>query len=270
MISIRRVASGVRALFLALLLAACSNPDESRPIEVLFYVDGLSGTRFAVDGLQAANSVAHRLPDRTFEVPFFFVMENARQFDDGDGIRACFRTFADETAPLTIFRYFGTNLQRRVTLSPGQCFGPGYDPDDPPDCDDFVCAIADPSQNFGPEVRFEICVDRNDCTCRETAENAPGCAPGPTPVPENIAFTASVGDFDATNITTCFIPEASASFCTTASIFYLENPFDRVQGIFTKLGGQNDDVDLKADLYIDDDLRTSKSGGGDLVIDEGL
>jgi hypothetical protein len=257
----RRAIPVLAMLPLALLLAACGSNDETRPIEVLFYVDGLSGTRFAVDGIQAANG-DHHLPGRTFEVPYFFVLENAQHFKTGAGIRGCFRTFADETAPITVFLYFGTALQQRVVLQPGQCYGPGYDPQDPPDCDEFVnpCTVTADIDMPEPEVRFEICTHTGDGVCLDS----------PATGPANVAFSSSIGDFDATNITTCLVPEAAVSACTTPSIFYLEDPADRIQGIFTKLGGQNPDVDLQADLYVGGNLRTSTTEHGDVVIDEDI
>jgi hypothetical protein len=259
MSEIRRVATVLALLPLALLFAACGNNDETRPIEVLFYVDGLSGTRFAVDGIQAANG-DHRLPGRTFEAPYFFVLENARHFGTGPGIRGCFRTFADESAPITVFLYFGTALQQRVVLQPGQCYGPGYDPQNPPDCDEFVnpCTVTADIDMREPEVRFEICTRTGDELCIDA----------PATGPANIAFSASIGDFDATNITTCVVEEAATSACTTPSIFYLEDPADRIQGIFTKLGGQNPDVNLQADVYVGGNLRTSETNDDDVVIDE--
>jgi hypothetical protein len=258
MLDLKRVGSAVRTFALALLLAACGSSDESRPIEVIFYVDGLSGTRFAVDSIQARNA-DHRLPGRTFEAPFFFVLENALQFDSEEGIRGCFRTFADEPAPITIFVYYGTLFQQRVVLQPGQCYGPGYDPQNPPDCEQFTCALVDVDVP-GPEVRFEVCPNTGTTRCQDAP--ATGVA--------NIAFTASIGDFDATNITTCSIPEAAASFCTTPSIFYLENPADRLQGIFTKLAGQNPNVFLQADVYVGGNFRTSETNDHDVIIDEEL
>src|SRR5262249_1340447 len=157
------------------------------------------GARFMVDGLQAANA-DHKLPGRTFEAPYFFVMENARQFKaPSAGIRGCFRTLPDETSPITIFLFYGTALQQRVTLQPGQCFGPRSDPRDPPDCADFVtpCAATDPMVT-SHEIRFEVC----------TSTGTGSCIDAPATGPANVGFTASTGDFDATNITNCAIPEA--------------------------------------------------------------
>jgi hypothetical protein len=150
-----------------------------------------------------------------------------------------------------------------VVLQPGQCYGPGYDPQNPPDCADFVnpCDQTDDIDITSPEVRFEICVHNPNGLCSDAA---------PPTGPANIGFTGSTGDFDATTITSCAVPEAAASFCTTPSIFYLEDPVDRVQGIFTKLSNQNRDVDLQADLFVNGNLRDSKTDHGDIVIDEGL
>lgn len=265
MLDLKRVASAVRTFTLALLLAACGSSDESRPIEVIFYVDGLSGTRFAVDAIQARNA-DHRFPTgRTFEAPFFFVLENALQFESGQGIRGCFRTLPGEAAPITIFLYYGTVFQQRVTLQPGQCYGPGDDPQNPPSCEEFdsrdsACDFTGDITVPAPEVRFEVCVNTGSTLC----QNAPATGIA------NLAFTASIGDFDATNITTCSVPEAAASFCTTPSIFYLENPADRLQGIFTKLAGQNPNFFLQADVYVGGDFLTSETNDHDVIIDEAL
>jgi hypothetical protein len=276
MVMPRRAAHSVAILSLALLIA-CGSTDETRPIEVLFYVDALSGTRFMVDGFQAQNA-DHRLPGRTFEAPHFFVLENARQFQPPQrGVRGCFRTLPDcrsvepsdpcETAPITIFLFYGTVLQERVTLQPGQCYGPDDDPQNPPDCDapDFAtsCPANDPNIVLsGPEVRFELCTST-------AAESVP-CVDAPASGPANVAFSANIGDFDASNFTTCSVPEAAISFCTTPAIFFLENPADRVQGIFAKLFNQNPNVSLHADLYVDGRIHTSQASDGDVIIDEGL
>jgi hypothetical protein len=191
------------------------------------------------------------------------VLENARHFRAGPGIRGCFRTFAEETAPITIFLYFGTALQQRVVLQPGQCYGPGYDPQDPPDCTEFVnpCTITADIDMREPEVRFEVCTRTDSRTL---------CVDAPATGPANVAFSASLGDFDVTNITTCAVPEAASSACTTPSIFYLEDPADRIQGIFSKLGGQNPDVGMQTDLYVGGNLRTSQTDSGEVIIDEPL
>lgn len=254
-----RIIRIIAALCSLPLLGSCGDPDQSRPVEVIFYVDGLSGTRFAVDGLQARNG-NHPPPRPSFEVPFFFVLENAQQFTSGDGIRGCFRTFADETAPITVYLYYGTAFQRRVVLQPGQCYGPGYDPQNPPDCASFVNNCTDTSDiNLSPEVRFELCP-------RDPNSPDMPCADAPAVGPANLVFTASVGDFDATSNTACLVPEAAVSSCTTPSIFYLEDP-NRVQGIFTKLNDQNNDFHLQADAYVRGNLRTSESDDDNVVID---
>jgi hypothetical protein len=259
MINSSRIAASVVALSSLCLFGACGTTDESRPIEVIYYVSGQSGTRFAVDGIQAANG-NHPGARPSFEAPFFFVLENARQFSTGDPIRGCFRTFDNETAAITVYLYFGTQFQRSVVLQPGQCYGPGYDPQNPPDCDDFASNCSDPTGiDDSPEVRFEICP--HDPNGPDTP-----CANAPADGPANLVFSASVGDFDATNITTCLVPEAAVTACATPAIFYLEDP-NRVQGIFNKANDRNNDFQLQADAYVGGNLRTSQKDDDNVVID---
>lgn len=267
---------------LGLLLAACgeSGSRATHPVEVLIQVSGIQGTAFTVSGLSAANA-AHDLaaamtcisddPGKrqscrsdadcpgstcapTFVTPRLFVLENAYQ-----PVRGTFRNI-DPRNPVRIDLVAGT-FSHSGDLQSGQ-----------------YCVI-------GTDV---ACIPTDPCVLSLPASE-PGalptptpCQPTPTPVRSSgqevrfevysvdsttsLAFTASLGDLTATNLTSCAISPIAGS-CQTPTTFFVEDAEGTASGIFTKIAYQNRDVAMQVDLYIDgtlvDSERTKSSDDSD-------
>lgn len=252
--------------------ASCgeSGSREVQPVEVLLRVSGIQGTAFTVNGLVAANA-AHDLADAraclgsptdtalacrtsgdcagapcepTFTTPQLFVFENAFQ-----PLRGTFRNL-DPVNPIRIDIVAGT-FSHAGELPPGQ------------------------SCTFGTDLE---CIPATPCP----DETASACAPAPTPVGPvgrearfevysldeglTIAFSAAIGDLAGSHQTTCAITPIAPT-CQTPATFFLEEPSGSASGVFTKLAGQNINVRMRADLYIDglfvDYAETSPGDGSD-------
>jgi len=209
-----------------------SGERETRPIEVLFSVSRPSGLDFEVLALQAQNA-DHRFEGRSFETPHLFVMENATQ-----PVRGMFRNLDPEN-PLTVELIFGTDLVSRQEIPPGACctVEPGADCSSATETCEPIEAMP-----MRREIRFEV------FSLSAVA---------------NIGFSATIGDQFATNITSCSL---DGYVCTTPATFYIEDAQEVVSGVFTKFSNQDPTVVLQADLYVDDQLRDTDSGKGDLVV----
>jgi len=217
-------------------LLACGESGErpSRPIEVIYYVSGVSGTKFQVkgpegEGFQAANA-NHPLGDREFESPMFFVMENAFE-----PVSAVFRVPEDQLNPITVSLLLGNVLRKTTEIRPGSSATVSEGTPDP--------------VVTGPDVRFEV-------------TSAAG--------PKHVGFDVTIGDLYASNYTNCNIRQVAAELCSTPAIFFLEDARDQVTGIFAKFSGQDPDAALQADLFLNGTLAQSSSGTGTIIIDEDL
>ena len=217
------------AVVLSCLACGKSGDRPTRPIEVIYYVSGVSGTRFQVEQLQAANA-DHRLPDRELKAPSFIVMENALQ-----PVSAVFRNAEGQLDPITVSLFLGNVLRRTVEIAPGTSATVGE---------------GTPVPNvIGPDVRFEI---------------------SSTTGPENVGFDVSIGDLYDTNVTNCNIRPVAVEFCSTPAMFFLEDARETITGIFTKLGGQDEDAVFKVDLFVNGAFVESGSGRDDVVIEHDL
>jgi hypothetical protein len=236
-----------------------SGSRDQRPIEVIYYVTGVSGTRFQVEGFQAANA-DHDLRGREFRTPHFFVLENALQFElPAQPIRGTFQAIDDT---IQVFVLFGTQLQERsIELAPGQrATFPCDDLDvDTGECRDGNIPPPTPAPR-GPEIRFEICT-----AAAEGSVDTP-CSDLDPPVPPNLAFDVTVGDINGTNVTVCSITAAAVQTCRTATTLFLENPKERVTGVFQKLAGENRDARLRAEIYVNGRLADSDVSRQDAII----
>lgn len=228
-----------RSILSAVALAVCwvtlaggcggSGTRETQPIEVIFFVDGPEGARFRVEAIHAANA-DHRFGEREFAAPHFFVLENARQ-----PVRGWFEPLDDPIrvtvalgAPTTAL---GSEGETR-TISPGD--------------EDRSVGTGHPSpEPSGPEVRFEVTAGDDGA---------------------HVGFTATVGDRNATVITSCVLPPAIAPNCFTPATFFIENPRGTVSGLFTKFASENPDIAIRADLIVDGSLRDTDSGRQDAVV----
>jgi len=222
---------------LALLLAcvACgeSGQRETRPIEVLFFVDGPSGTPFRVTALQAANA-DHSFGDQVFETPYFFVLENSFQPVSG--------TFEALEDPISVTFALGSPTSALGQEGETKTIVPGG-------LDNSVGAGQPDPRVRGHEARFDV-------------TSIAG--------PINVGFTATLGDQKGTNITTCALPNDVAQSCMTPTTFFLENPQTTLSGVFTKLFGESPDAELKVELFLDGKLVRTATGTGDVILSKDL
>jgi hypothetical protein len=249
------------AVAVGLIGAACdeSGSRPTRPIEVLYYVSGVQGLPFQVlaepvpacgegAGIQAANA-DHRFGERIFRVPHLFVLENARQ-----PVRAVFVNVDDSVDPADAMRvdlFFGLNLQAtEADVAPGECATVAGDPLNPPD-----------PQVRPPEVRIEVC-SRPPSGNR----NAPCDSDEPD---AGVAFFASLGDIKASNLTSCQILPVAES-CRTTATFFIEDARQIVSAVFSKLGGQDPDTILRAELYVDGNLKDVDTSSGTVIVQQDL
>ncbi len=209
-----------------------SGQRETLPIEVIFYVSGVSGTTFRVESLQAANA-DHRFGDREFRTPYFFVMENAFQPVSGS-----FFLPADQPAPITVNLFLGNILRKTVDIQPGTSAP--------------VSEGTPAPKPTGREVRFDV-------TSVAGAAN----------IGFDVTL-GSVGEQHATIFTNCDVRQVAAEFCSTPATFFLEDPRDQVTGDFTKLPGQDADSVFKVDFFLDGRLLRSGSDNEEVAINEFL
>jgi hypothetical protein len=177
-----------------------------------------------------AANARYEFGDRVFAAPHFFVLENAFQ-----PVRA---TIEAVNEPVTTSLFLGAGVEglvASVTIPPG--------------VSDTI-GTGDPEPRVeGPQARFEV-------------TSAGG--------PANIAFTATLGDQTAANVTACVLIPDVATSCLTPALFFIQNVQETVSGVFRKLSGESPDARLRVDLFIDDELVDSDSGSGDVVVSEDL
>lgn len=227
----------VRRALLAAALCLCvacgeSGTREAQPVEVTFSALRPGGASFEVPVIQTANG-DHRLVGRAFQSPHLFVLENGEQ-----PVKGVFKN-RDPQLPLVVELNFGLTLVSRQEIPPGVCciVAPGAN-----------CATAtETCEELEPlpmrhEVRFEVF----------------------TPLsPSGTAFSATIGDEKATNITACAL---GSDVCTTPATFFLEEAEGRVSGVFTKLAGQDPATVFRVELYVDGHLKDSGSGTQNVVV----
>ena len=97
-----------------------------------------------------------------------------------------------------------------------------------------------------PRVRFEVCSPLGD---------ASECDGGPT----GRTFTGNIGDAFISHLLSQLDSNDAA---TTPAVIFLENPRDRVSGIFRGIAEQR----LRGELYIDDDFVDSSISDADVVL----
>lgn len=238
-----------------LFVAACgkSGSRETRPIEVLYQVSGVSGTRFRIlppeearpecpTGDLVARNAVHRFGDRVFRTPHLFILENAFQPTSGT-----FELLADETNPILITLFLGTDLIRAPDdVDPGECVD--------------VATVGDLDPEPNREFRVEICGSIGDppegARCGDFDDDF-------------IGFFLSVGDSRGSNISTCNLRDVADS-CRTPATLFVEEPRDRIDAIFDTFSEENRDAVLTVELYIDDELVDSSRGRRNVQVSKDL
>ncbi len=273
----------------ALALTSCGNAsNDSHPIELLYFVQGPTGTPFeVVDADNNADCMAesrgqisglvpsagfgfqsgdttHTLPGR-FVAPHYFVIENERQ-----PTRAVLRNLGE--VPLTVLQQRGlaspaTTLETRI-IPPGECRSISTFSDEEEKLG------TSQSSNLAPEYRVEVCGFAGDTKVPNDFECADIAPRGPTEFDEEdkplidigAAFFATLGDLDVSFLTRCLQLENSEQVsCRTPATFYLFNPRDLIGIAMTQISGGVPSF-LQVDLYRGDNLIGSNRGSGDVFI----
>lgn len=133
------------------------------------------------------------------------------------------------------------------------------------------CARVDLARNEGPlalapagkAVRFELCsplVGADDCTVYDDAAD----------INDNDkwsrAYDGTIGDARISNIIGQIDNKQPPEIITTPTVIFLEKPEDNVSGIFR---GVTDQL-LKAQLFIDGNLKNSKTDESDIILSEDI
>jgi hypothetical protein len=244
------------ALFAAVACAGCgkSGSGDYRPIEVLFFVSGPSGTQFQMaaepqpdcgsdgTGIQDANG-DHQFGDRVFHTPHLFVLENALQ-----PVRGVFQVPPENQIGIGIDLFLGPSVEMATSgeIDPGACATVGTDTEN----------TLEPVVT-GPEIRVEVCAasDQSGASI-PCAENT---------ADPNIAFFATIGDIRGTNVTSCTLLPVAES-CRTPATFFLENPKESVSAVFSKLGDQDRDAVLRAELYVSERLKDTQTSRQNVIV----
>jgi hypothetical protein len=277
------------SLALVALTNACGDsPDDSRPVEFLYFVQGPTGARFEVVGpddnadcmAPSRQQVTGLIPSMgygfqsadathqvsgTFQAPHYFVFENERQ-----PTRGVFRNLG--ALPLTVLQLRGvappgTTLETR-TIPPGECRSVStFD-----DAEEMV-GLAGPAAP-DDEFRLEVCSFAaatrlpDGFRCHHLAPRGPTelDADGNLLLDAGAAFLGSIGDLTASFLTQCLQLENSERVqCLTPATFYLHEPQDQVSAAMTRLGNQPDSF-LQVDLFRGDRLLASDRGARDAVV----
>ena len=82
----------------------------------------------------------------------------------------------------------------------------------------------------------------------------------------NIAFFATLGDLENTNVTNCLIPPVATS-CSTPATFFIQNPLDSVTVVTSKFAGQDPNSVMRLELFLDDVLVDADDGTDDLIVE---
>ena len=282
-----------RSVFLPVVvfaaLASCGDsPVDNRPIEILYFVQGPTGTRFSIVGpeenddcmaesldqpaglvpsagfgFQSADAT-HVLPG-VFVAPHFFVLENERQ-----PTRAVFRNLG--SAPLTVLQLRGlappgTTVELR-RIPPGECRSVSTFDDAREIAGDFIPTEPD------DEFRFEVCSftagtqlpDGFECQDLAPRGSVERDDEGNLLFDAGISFLATLGDLTASFLTQCLGPEGTERVgCRTPSTFYLNAPRDQISAAMTQLPNQPSSF-MQLDLYRGDRLLDSNRGGNDVFV----
>ncbi len=228
----RFAAATAAALLLGAASCGTSGSITPRPVETLIYVSGGPSLNFGFPatadpdacgsdgtGIQSPNA-NHQFPDRVFQTPHLFVLENIRQ-----PVRAVIQNL--DSAPIRVDIYLGQIPQNsNVIINPGECQAVVTNAALP-----LPTPIPTPG-SFGAEIRVEVCA-----TIPLTTRCVP--APGmPPPLDRNLAYFATIGDVAASNITNCILSPILDA-CRSPSTFFLENPKDQVDAVMSVNPGQN-------------------------------
>jgi len=278
----------------ALSLASCGGQtEEGRPIEILYFVKGPSGTKFEIVGAgdnldctaesteQASGRIRSRgfgfqssdashVLDGTFRAPHFFILENETQ-----PTRAVFRNLGD--ASLTVLRLLGaaggSTLLTNHTIAPGECISISNFPDA-----DETAGSGSPPFDLAEDFRIEVCsfakatVLPDDFRCQDLPPRGTTDtdADGGVLLDIGASFLATVGDLTTSFLTRCLQVDADQrTECQTPATFYMNNPQDQVSVAVTRLNNQVDSF-LQVDLYRGDKLLDSDRGTGDVTAREDL
>lgn len=271
-------------LALAFALVACGGGStESRPVEILYFVQGPTGARFMVVdeddprddcvalsrdlpsglvpsagyGFQTSDAT-HVPPNPIFVAPHYFVFENEQQ-----PTRAVFRNLAD--APLTVLQLRGlappaTTLETQI-IPPGECRSVSSFDDQ-----DEMEGVAGPD-DFDRDFRIEVCSFARGTDlpsgfrCQDLRADG---ATADLPTDIGAAFLSTIGDLNSSYLSRCLQLEGSEQLeCRTPATFYMFAPADIIGVAMTRLSGQLDSF-LQVDLYRGDDLLDSNRGTGDV------
>jgi hypothetical protein len=270
----------------ALALVSCGGGStESRPVEILYFVQGPTGAKFRVvaendprsdcmaisrdqstglipsGGYGFQSSDATHVPaNATFVAPHYFVFENERQ-----PTRAVLRNLAD--TPLTVQQLRGlappaTTLETQI-LAPGECRSVSTFDDR-----DEIAGVAGPD-DFDRDFRIEVCSFARGTElpsgfrCQDLRDDD---AADTVPSDIGAAFFSTVGDLNSSYLSRCLQLEGSEQLeCRTPATFYMFDPADILGVAMTRLSGQLDSF-LQVDLYRGDQLLDSNRGTGDVFV----
>ncbi len=284
-----RYRSGILFSLLPFLLSCGPDPVDSRPVEIVYFVQGPSGTPFEVTsaadssdcfaeprnlepgdgvelipsagfGLQSADAT-HTFAGRTFRAPHYFVLENERQ-----PTRGVFRNLS-ATSPLTIVRIlglarFGTTLQT-LTIPAGACRSFSTYDDAAEQAGTSVAA--QPADEF----RVEVCSFAEGTACPSAFE-CQDLTTSPAPFDEvGAVFLATLGDRHVSFRSTCLQSEGSERLnCQAPATFFLHAPRDEVSVAMTRLAVNQDRPLLQIDLYRggSEERVAANCGGGDVFV----
>ncbi len=276
----------VLVLLAAVGFAACGDdPDDERPIELLYFVQGPTGAQFEVVGpgdngdcLAQSRSVegqlvqsngfgfqsrdaTHLLPG-VFKAPHYFVFENERQ-----PTRAVLRNLS--SSPLTVLQMRGlappaTTVETRV-IPPGECRSVSTFDDD--DEGTRMAVPTDPADEF----RVEVCGFTPETTLPQGFRCQDLSPRGPVEITDRgVLFLGSIGDFTASFLTRCLqLEQQEQVACLTPATFYMFDPQDQISVAMTRLGGQLDSF-MQLDLYRGDELLDSDRDSNDVVANEDI
>jgi len=269
-------------LALVALANACGDaPDDSRPIELLYFVQGPTGGLFEVVGpddngdctapsrQQISGLIdsagygfqtidATHVVSGTFQAPHYFVFENERQ-----PTRGVFRNLGP--LPLTVLQLRGIaspgSTLETHTIPPGECRSVSTFNDD-----DEMLGLAGRDVT-SDDFRLEVCsfLDGtelpNGFRCQDLAPR------GEVEILDAGAnFVGTIGDLTASFLTQCLQLEGSERVqCRTPATFYMFEPQDQISAAMTRFRTQPDSF-LQADLYRGTRLLDSDRGSNDVVV----
>jgi len=288
MTSSRRALYAITAIVLGATPLSCGDEDrQSRPIEILYFVQGPSGASFDVvdeddngdcladsrnqtggfiesNGFGLQTNDAVHVPQGPFTAPHFFVLENEKQ-----PTRAVLRNLSG--TPLTVQRLLGaasgaTNLTSH-TIPAGACRSiSNFD-----DADEMAGVGAQP--DLRNEFRIEVCSFPTGTElpsgfqCQDLRLDPDNPA---LPPDFGASFLSTIGDFTASFLSRCLqVEPAESAECRTPATFYMFNPQDQISAAMTRLTNQTNSF-LQVDLYRNDRRVDSDRGRGDVTVREDI